>query len=163
MKLFWYHARQNNTGGRFVVNDEVAEDVFFQAPRVGIAEAMANEFLDSLGSCQCCGDRWNGLDDDAYETPTKYGAPYKPRDSEYATEARLHYLNGRIVKWSVKGQTFVELENRASALMIANALNCHAQMLAALKAVRAENILTPSSPAFCVVARAIEAAEGAQS
>ncbi len=109
MKLFWYHARQNNTGGSFARNDEVAEDVFFQAPRVGVAEAMAGKFLDSSGSCPCCGDRWTGVENGAHETPTTYGVPYVPGDT-YAAEARLHYLDGRIIRWGVKGQTFAELE-----------------------------------------------------
>lgn len=64
MKLKWYHYSQCNSGGYFVTNDYVAQEVFIQAPSEATADAMAEHvgiYFDGTETgrdCPCCGDRW---------------------------------------------------------------------------------------------------------
>ena len=120
----WYHVSQNNTGGTFRVDDNLAYHVFFQATSAKHAEAIADDILDNSGSCSCCGNRWDTYwdEDDGYDVPSVYGDPYIPERGKYkfcyvesADYARLHYLDGRVVKWNTPGQTFAELEASLNA------------------------------------------------
>jgi hypothetical protein len=60
----WYEYRQNNSGGSFTSNDDVAHYVLVQAT----SPKEANDKAESFGvyfdgchngyDCTCCGDRW---------------------------------------------------------------------------------------------------------
>jgi hypothetical protein len=61
----WFEYSQNNSGGSFVVNDNICENVYIEATSI----EESNAFADSLGiyfdgvsmgiDCGCCGDRWH--------------------------------------------------------------------------------------------------------
>jgi hypothetical protein len=100
--LKWFHYNQNNSGGYLIVNDDVAEDVFIQAPSAAEAEERAEAiFAEYSEYCECCGRRWStGYmdDDDGYDVPCLYGTPITEETaSTYRNQARLHYYDGRIV------------------------------------------------------------------
>ena len=76
----WFTFRQNNSGGRFVIDNEVDTYVIIQA---GCADE-ANSFAEKIGiyfdgvrknkDCECCGDRWCRAygDDDGTDEPMIY-------------------------------------------------------------------------------------------
>jgi hypothetical protein len=57
--LKWYNFSQNNSGGSFVVDENVAEEIFIQAVSADEAIRKAEKFCDNSDSCECCGDRWS--------------------------------------------------------------------------------------------------------
>lgn len=62
VELKWFEFRQNNTGGYF---KGPAVHVFIEAMDEVGAQARANFLgLDNAGSCSCCGDRWNGCNEE---------------------------------------------------------------------------------------------------
>lgn len=80
-KLTWYTFSQNNSGGRFIVDDKVDAYVIIQAPDADTANQLAerigiyfNGVFDGY-DCQCCGDRWSSMYSDDYGTdkPEIYG------------------------------------------------------------------------------------------
>jgi hypothetical protein len=86
--LRWFTFSQNNSGGRFAVDDKVDAYVIIQAPDADTANQLAerigiyfNGVFDGY-DCECCGDRWSSLFsyDDGTDTPQIYGqeVPYSP-------------------------------------------------------------------------------------
>lgn len=81
MNLKWYRFGQNNSGGRFVVNDKVDADVYIQTTSAKeanrVAEDVVGIYFNGVSDgidCECCGDRWSRqYDNDGDEYPTKYG------------------------------------------------------------------------------------------
>ena len=76
----FYTYTQNNTGGRFVNNDQVCHFVIVEADSAGEADCRALEmglYFDGAGDCECCGNRWYEQWDDSSGTaePTLYGHP----------------------------------------------------------------------------------------
>lgn len=103
MKFYTYY--QNNTGGRFKINDRVAKYVIVEAE----SPEKANEIATRIGiyfngveediDCPCCGDRWHP----AYfgeDEPLVYG---KPVDSSIDCDllvkgdpiVHVYYANGK--------------------------------------------------------------------
>ena len=113
----WYEFNQNNSGGRFIVDDKVCHRVFVEAD-----SAMdANDIAVNLGiyfdgcedgrDCDCCGDRWCAQDEgNGMEFPIDYGKEGVFEDIEsyaqYLTahfgwttpDARLYYADGRVAE-----------------------------------------------------------------
>jgi len=62
----WYEFNQNNSGGYFVVNDNLCCRVFIEANSLEEATTKAEKlgcYWDGVASgidCPCCGDRWSG-------------------------------------------------------------------------------------------------------
>jgi hypothetical protein len=60
----WYEFRQNNSGGSFVMDDDVSIYVLIQAASNYEANAKAQDigiYFDGCSDgrdCDCCGDRW---------------------------------------------------------------------------------------------------------
>ena len=57
--MMFYDFWQNNSGGKFIINDKVAPIVWIEARNASEANAIA----ESIGiifdeGCECCGDRW---------------------------------------------------------------------------------------------------------
>lgn len=99
--LKWFNFSQNNSGGRFTVNENLAEEVFIQARSAEEALQKAHSLLDESNenSCPCCGDRWSFYIDesDGFDFPTIYGEPItQVKTSTFRRECRLHYFDGRI-------------------------------------------------------------------
>lgn len=107
--LKWFRFSQNNSGGRFVVDENVCEEVFIQAGNAEAAIAKAETFCDNSDSCECCGDRWSFYyvdDSDGYDVPTIYGKPiYEEEAGWFRNEARLHHADGRIETYQFKPRT----------------------------------------------------------
>jgi len=96
--LKWFHFSQNNSGGFFVENDDVCEEVFIQAESAAAAIVKAETFCDNSDSCPCCGDRWSFYvnDDDGTPEPTIYGEPISSVTwTGFRKKAKLHFVDGR--------------------------------------------------------------------
>jgi hypothetical protein len=107
--LLWYCFDQNNSGGSFVIDQDVAQDVYIQAhsseEAIGIAESVGIYFdgVEKEMDCECCGNRWSRYDaDDGYPVPTKYGenvldgldvVDEDPKDKDHPSFI-LYYYNG---------------------------------------------------------------------
>lgn len=60
LDLKWYHFRQNNSGGYFINDENVGEDVFIQASSVEEVKQKAEEIFNEYREyCDCCGERWS--------------------------------------------------------------------------------------------------------
>ena len=96
----WFHFSQNNSGGYFIVNEQVAEDVYVQAENAQQAAARAAVIFEPYSEfCECCGERWSFYvhDDDGYDEPTNYATPImQVVAGRYRTQARLHHINGTV-------------------------------------------------------------------
>jgi len=98
----YYTFRQNNSGGSFVTNEEVAHFVIIEAPDARLANSIAQEFgiyfdgCSSYQDCSCCGDRWYRADEsDGYETPLLYGSPIEEYKPWWDEKCIIHYLDRR--------------------------------------------------------------------
>ena len=88
---------QNNSGGYFIINDDVSEFVIIEANNVIEATKRAKEITkDYMEYCFCCGERWDYdfTEDDKYDKPSIWGNPINEKDSGI----RIYYLDGRIEK-----------------------------------------------------------------
>lgn len=96
----WFHFGQNNSGGYFIVNEQVAEDVYIQAENAQQAAARAAVIFEPYSEfCECCGERWSFYvdEDDGYDVPTKYDVDIDEIVAEhFSKQARLHHLDGNI-------------------------------------------------------------------
>jgi hypothetical protein len=98
--LKWFCFSQNNSGGNYVINDDVGHYVFIQAASTKEAIIAAYVILDDSGTfwCACCGPRWyfDHNDLDAYDEPTTdSGTKLSNLNSTYRNEIRLYYHDGR--------------------------------------------------------------------
>ena len=74
--LHWYEFDQNNSGGVFVMDDDVSIKVFIQSENAEGANQKAEEvgtYFDGCEKdmdCDCCGDRWYRAGDplDSFKT-----------------------------------------------------------------------------------------------
>lgn len=104
LKLKWWCFHQNNSGGSFHVDSNLAEIVLIQATSANECEAKAQElFFDSnLNSCECCGDRWYWSihDGEGTTVPTIYEKTLEEWDGsrEYPCgyDYRLHHYDGHV-------------------------------------------------------------------
>ena len=112
VKLKWFHYSQNNSGGYFIKDDMVCEDVFIQDVSAKRAQLRAEEiFEDRSDYCPCCGERWytDTSDKDGTDVPEIYGTSiYETDASTYHEEVRLHYFDGRVetYKYAAKLEHF---------------------------------------------------------
>jgi len=64
-KLKWFTFRQNNSGGNFIVDNDVDAYVIVQAHNADEANQLAQRIgiyfngVDDGIDCECCGDRWD--------------------------------------------------------------------------------------------------------
>ena len=83
-KPLFYTFGQNNSGGGFDVNDEVAHHVIIEAYSAEEANAKAQSLgiyfhgCDIGRDCPCCGDRWSRQWDDNDGTPAPMIYDKKP-------------------------------------------------------------------------------------
>jgi hypothetical protein len=58
--MYYFHYRQNNAGGMFVVNDKVSKHVILEATSAEHANMLAEHIgMDFNDGCPCCGERWS--------------------------------------------------------------------------------------------------------
>ena len=99
--LKWWHFGQNNSGGYFIINESVAEDVYIQAPTAEQARDRAKIiFADNSEYCECCGERWYDdarYENDGYDVPMKWGQTLDEVVADHwNTQARLHHFDGHV-------------------------------------------------------------------
>lgn len=80
---FWYKYRQNNSGGRFDIDDDVSVHVLIQAEDKYAANRKAEEvgiYFEGCSQgrdCDCCGDRW----DEAWDALEEFSV-YRWKDGQ---------------------------------------------------------------------------------
>lgn len=116
----FYEYSQNNSGGSFVVNDEVCHRLFIEAESADEANRKAEQLgcywdgVEKGRDCPCCGDRWySAWDDDAIDLARmsdlyeKYEGVKFANIEEYAQylsdkygwttpDARIYYADGTV-------------------------------------------------------------------
>lgn len=112
MKTKFYHFRQNNSGGSFIIGDEVDVLVVIEAVDYlhanGIAQIKDIYFhgASSGRDCSCCGSRWYEQYDydkgyikefDDWTLKQKEAA-MKDGTDKYAHHFVIHYLDSRVVR-----------------------------------------------------------------
>ena len=108
----FYTFSQNNSGGSFIVDDNVGYLVIIEATSVGNAIERAEAvglYFDGDGDCPCCGNRWSSWmdDSDGTDEPSHYGKPITPESvsgkdglgSYFCDSVRIHYMDGRVVRY----------------------------------------------------------------
>lgn len=113
--LKWWHFNQNNSGGYFIQNEDVLEDVYIQAPNAGEAARIAEDiFSDYSAYCECCGERWSTYWlDEGQDSPSRYGEPINEcKASWFHKQCVLYYFDGtrRYYKYDEGFIPFNELE-----------------------------------------------------
>lgn len=106
-KAKWYAFRQNNSGGVFVYNDDVAEYTYIQAYSTSHANSIAEEigiYFDGCSTgqdCRCCGDRWHrayeGDAEDHVEVDEWNAKPFRNIDKAHII---LYPLTGEKELWT---------------------------------------------------------------
>jgi len=112
----FYEYRQNNSGGDFIITENVTIHVIVEARDAVEADFRAERIgiyfngCDTGDDCPCCGDRWDSSigGDKGSEEPTVYGSPVARRYEDHTGFAALvftkrgepdvivHYLDGRV-------------------------------------------------------------------
>lgn len=92
----FYTFDQNNSGGEFVVNDQVAHYVIIEAA----SAKEANEIAESKGiyfngckegnDCPCCGDRWCSAYEEGDKSPLIYGQPPEKYKNMFAKKGQVY-------------------------------------------------------------------------
>jgi hypothetical protein len=110
----FYEYNQNNSGGSFLMDEDVAHHVIIEARSAEAADAIAenigiyfNGTEDDGPDCPCCGDRWRSAYGDGDEVPSIYGSPADQYDSGLKRDSRdmwtpigepyayIYYADGR--------------------------------------------------------------------
>lgn len=101
----FYNFCQNNSGGHFAVDENVAHNVWIEAASMREAIAKAEElgiYFNGCASgqdCNCCGDRWHEPWTDAGKTEEEMRADIQSnKDGKYDSwtdpEAYIHFYDG---------------------------------------------------------------------
>lgn len=100
----FYTYNQNNSGGRFHINERVSEYVIIEAYSSTHADSLAESigiYFDGVRmnrDCECCGDRWYPAYEGT-ETPKIYGkdpVERKPFDADQKFYCYVYYLDGTV-------------------------------------------------------------------
>jgi hypothetical protein len=109
----FYEYDQNNSGGGFIMNDDVAVNVIIEADSTVEANAKAEEigiyFDDDYDiDCECCGTRWSRAYGDGDETPMIYGTPVEDYNGSWTpygkAYAHVYYKDGTKRSFTREGQ-----------------------------------------------------------
>lgn len=101
----FYCFDQNNSGGWFQVDEDVAHYVFIEAE----SASEANDRAESIGiyfngcaddrDCDCCGDRWYAVSGEGLDAPAIYGTPLNEYADMFTDRedpmAHVYYADGR--------------------------------------------------------------------
>jgi hypothetical protein len=91
----FYAFNQNNSGGSFIMDDNVAHFVIIEADSVDAACDKAEEVgiyfdgIDKGYDCECCGDRWY-QPWDSEETPMIYGQDPADYEDMWTPEGKAY-------------------------------------------------------------------------
>ena len=98
----FYTFRQNNSGGRFIVDiaSGISEYVIIEAKDADDANRRAENIglyfngCDDDRDCPCCGDRWYPTyEDEGENEPLIYGEPIKEYNPFWDSHVSVHYLD----------------------------------------------------------------------
>jgi len=98
----FYTETQNNSGGYYLINDEVAEHIIIEAFTPDQANSILKDIVaDHSEFCKCCGSRWNIYfnDFDGKPEPMIYDSLIKDIKKESVI---IYYLDGTIKKFNYK-------------------------------------------------------------
>ena len=102
----YFHFSQNNSGGGFDIDDNVAHHVIVQAHTAEEANRRAEDigiYFDGCNygrDCSCCGDRWSRqwANDTGDETPLIYSKPPETYDDMFTKTGQpvchVYHLDG---------------------------------------------------------------------
>ena len=104
----FYHYRQNNSGGSFILDDDVTVHVIIEAESAEQADRRAESigiYFDGCSNgmdCPCCGDRWTSQYNKGDKEPLVYGEnPQAFADSDLGIRwwgekpaVYIYYANG---------------------------------------------------------------------
>lgn len=105
--LRFFSFDQNNSGGGFVVDNDVAHNVIIEAATADEANAKAEDIgiyfngCDDGSDCPCCGDRWYPVDEsDGEDAPNIYGNDPELHDELFAEAGQpychVYYADGLV-------------------------------------------------------------------
>lgn len=113
MKFFNY--RQNNSGGSFILDEDIRIQVIVEAESAEEADRLAEShgvYFDGCATgydCSCCGDRWSESWDDGTDVPQHYGDPYVDEVEDYNDAiAVVYYKDGTRKYFTFKGSYSLE-------------------------------------------------------
>jgi nucleoid-associated protein YgaU len=118
--LKWFHYNQNNSGGYFILNDQVGSDVFVQAYSYEEANERIEDVLEANSEyCDCCGERWQYAwrGEQGDEVPSTYGTSIYEEYDTYDKNgyAVLYYMNGLVEKYYPNGSSVIDGEYTTSS------------------------------------------------
>lgn len=108
----WWYFDQNNSGGYFILNEDVLEGVFIQARNSEEAEEKAEVIFEDYSEyCPCCGPRWSTYcTRDGDDVPMLYSEPITGvKRALFQHFAVLYFANGDR-KYFSYGKGFVSFE-----------------------------------------------------
>ena len=103
----FYMFRQNNSGGSFIMDNDVDGYVIVEATNAEEANTIAQDkgiYFDGCSTgddCSCCGDRWNAVDEsDGEKKPMIYDrlAEEAVKDDSFLIFSKgciIYYKNGK--------------------------------------------------------------------
>jgi hypothetical protein len=104
----FFHFDQNNSGGGYDADENVAQLVVIEAPNANAANIIAQEIgiyfdgIDNGMDCECCGNRWSRAYDGEGESAPNEGriamhSSWKSQGNPYAF---VHFADGRKLSYS---------------------------------------------------------------
>lgn len=105
----FYTFDQNNPGGSFDRDDDLAEYVIIEALNADDANSRASAVgiyfngCEDEVDCRCCGDRWSEVrEKDGHDTPMIYDKPASAYEPYIGDKGQIfcvvHYMDGRRVQ-----------------------------------------------------------------
>lgn len=104
--VFWTY-NQNNSGGEYIKNEDIAEFVIIEADDYREANTRAKMIglNPDAAYCKCCGKRWSPMN--SHDTPNGVPKIYDRKVEDYVSwkpdsHAIIHYKDGRKEKIELK-------------------------------------------------------------
>lgn len=110
----YFEYSQNNSGGVFIHDKDVAEFVIIEAPDAEAANTRAEEigiYFDGCEDgrdCRCCGDRWHHAWNKGFSKPMLYGEPLARYQSDYGSSREsvyVYHADGQFEAWKLGKKT----------------------------------------------------------
>jgi hypothetical protein len=105
----FFHFSQNNSGGNFAIDEDVAHHVIIESRNANEANRKAESIgiyfdgVDNGRDCDCCGDRWHSVWGQGDAEPLIYGDPPEQYVDMWAGKGEpychVYYLDGRKVTY----------------------------------------------------------------
>ena len=124
----FYLFNQVNSGGFFVVDEKVTQNVIIEATSADDANIRAETigiYFDGVNQgedCECCGDRWGKVsDDDGTDEPLLYDKPPEEFSPWFLKEGvvycRVFFLNGNVKEYVVPNDNKERLKKKTEKMI----------------------------------------------